>query len=53
MFCPYTRFIVGDGLRVSFWHDTWCGDPPLKSQCPVMFQLAWVKEAMVCDYMEG
>ena len=22
-------FVVGDGLRVKFWKDKWCGDTPL------------------------
>jgi ribonuclease HI len=24
-----THFIIGDGSRVSFWNDIWCGDQPL------------------------
>jgi hypothetical protein len=28
MFCSHTRFDVGDGTNVRFWHDLWCRDKP-------------------------
>ena len=27
-------FVVGNGQRVSFWKDTWCGDTPLCTSFP-------------------
>jgi hypothetical protein len=30
-FVKYTSFVVGDGSRIKFWHDSWCGDHPLGS----------------------
>ena len=27
-------FRVGNGKRVRFWHDVWCGDHSLKELCP-------------------
>jgi hypothetical protein len=29
-FFRYTRFEVGDNSKISFWHDVWCEDQPLK-----------------------
>jgi hypothetical protein len=29
-FSSFTRFVVGDGSRISFWHDLWCGGMALK-----------------------
>jgi hypothetical protein len=25
-FSSHTRFEVGNGSKVKFWHDVWCGD---------------------------
>ena len=32
-----------------FWHDTWCGDQPLKVQFPNLFRLARLRDATVHD----
>jgi hypothetical protein len=29
-FSSHTRFEVGDGSKIRFWHDKWCGDQVLK-----------------------
>jgi len=34
------RFEVGNGARVLFWHDKWCGDQPLKAHFPNLFRMA-------------
>jgi hypothetical protein len=26
----FVRYKLGDGFKVSSWHDMWCGDQPLK-----------------------
>ena len=31
---------VRNGATVFFWHDTWCGDQPLKVLFPSLFRLA-------------
>ena len=36
---------VGEGSRVSFWHDPWCGPTPLKELFPSMFDCSVSKEA--------
>jgi hypothetical protein len=44
--------VVGDGSRVSFWHDWWCGDTALKIAFPILFSIACVKDASVADNVE-
>jgi hypothetical protein len=44
-FSGFTRFEVGDGVRIKFWHDLWCEDPVLKEAFPVLFGIARVKDA--------
>ena len=48
-FKSLVHFEVKDGLRVSFWHDVWCGDRSLKTQFPSLFKMARYKNAMVHD----
>jgi hypothetical protein len=43
---------VGDGSQISFWHDTWCGDQPLKESYPELYRIARNKEAWVSDNMQ-
>ena len=50
-FVRYTSFEVGDGSRIKFWHDSWCGDQPLKVQFPELFHLARAPEASVADHL--
>ena len=40
---------VGEGNRVSFWHDPWCGSTPLKELFPSMYDRSVSKEAWVSD----
>ena len=40
---------VGEGCRVSFWHDLWSGPIPLKELFPAMFACTKSKEAWVSD----
>ncbi|RVX20623.1 putative ribonuclease H protein [Vitis vinifera] len=42
-------FIVGNGKRVSFWRDRWCGESPLCMTFPSLFALTVEKEAWVAD----
>ena len=44
-----TLFVVGNGRRVKFWKDGWCGDEPLCVSLPSLFALASSKEAWVAD----
>jgi hypothetical protein len=51
-FLGLSRFDVGDGARVKFWHDMWCGDTVLKEAFPVLFEIARAKDASVADNLE-
>jgi hypothetical protein len=51
-FSTFVRFEVGVGSKVSFWHDIWCGDRPLKISNPVLFNIAQQIDAWVADYMQ-
>ena len=42
-------FQVGNGQRVRFWRDKWCGDEPLYVSFPSLFTLSLTKEAWVAD----
>ena len=47
LFKSLVRFQIGNGSRVLFWKDVWCGESALKSQFPVLYRLARFKEATV------
>ena len=40
---------VGNGQRVRFWMDKWCGDEPLCESFPSLFSISLSKEAWVSD----
>ena len=46
-FSKHTQFEIGVGNRVKFWHDCWCGDQPLQTTFPVLYELTIDKEASV------
>jgi hypothetical protein len=48
-FKRFISFDVGDGSRVSFWHDVWCGDNTLKATFPTLFAIACNPAASVED----
>jgi hypothetical protein len=50
-FSRHLAFKVGDGSRVKFWLDTWCGDQPLRDSFPELFRLARVPDASVADHL--
>ena len=47
----HTSFVVSDGSRIKFWHDSWCGDLPLRVQFLDLFCLARVPKATVADHI--
>jgi hypothetical protein len=51
-FKGFTRLVVGDGRRISFWLDLWCGDTVLKVAFPALLGIACVKDASVADNRE-
>jgi hypothetical protein len=50
-FSNHLFYLVGDGSRVKFWHDRWCGDTPLKEAFPELFSIALDRNVLVADLM--
>lgn len=50
-FARFINFKVGDGARLSFWHDLWCGYSALKTMFPYLYGLAHNQD--VCDWEIG
>ena len=46
-------FVLGDGRRINFWKDVWCGGEALCARFPSLFNLALNKEARVADIWES
>ena len=42
-----TSFIMGNGKRVKFWKDKWCGDTTLRESFPSLCIIALTKDAWV------
>ena len=40
-------FVIGDGSRVKFWEDSWCGERPLRVMFPSLYALVGSKRSMV------
>jgi hypothetical protein len=51
-FFRFVRFDVGNGSRIKFWYDVWCGGVALQELYPDLFRLARNKEALVTHYMQ-
>ena len=52
LFNSMISFEVGNGRRVKFWKDWWCGEEPLCEIFPSLFALSDFKEAWVADLWE-
>jgi hypothetical protein len=50
-FKQHVRYEVGNGSRILFWHDVWCGELPLKNVFLALFTIACAKEAWVEENM--
>jgi hypothetical protein len=51
LFCSRTRFILGHGSRIRFWHDVWCGEMTLKEAFPILYGIAHDKDALVTAHL--
>ena len=50
-FFPFLSFKVGNGEKVRFWHDIWCGDRSLRMVYPGLFSIAGDRDASMADLM--
>jgi hypothetical protein len=48
-FSSHIRLIPGDGSRISFWGEVWCGSSPLREVFLGLYSLASNKEATIVD----
>jgi hypothetical protein len=44
-FSRFTKFEAGDGSKIKFWHNVWCGDQTVKVVFPELFSISRFKEA--------
>jgi hypothetical protein len=51
-FSRHTKFIPGDGFRISFWEEVWCGNSPFKEAFPGLFNIASNNEASIADNID-
>jgi hypothetical protein len=51
-FRRFCKFDVGEGSKIRFWEDIWCGDRALKEEYPGLFSIARLKEASIAENME-
>jgi hypothetical protein len=51
-FSKFVRYGVGDGPKVNFWHDVWCGVQPLKMSYLDLFSITRYKDAWGADHMQ-
>jgi hypothetical protein len=52
VFRSHCSFVPGEGSRIRFWEDPWCGDSALKDAFPVLHSIASNKGASIADNME-
>jgi hypothetical protein len=52
-FSNHIRLIPGDGSRISFWGEVWCGSVPLLEVFPGLCNLASNKEASIADNFDS
>ena len=50
-FSQFLEFKVGDGFRIRFWSDIWCGVVPLRMEFPDLFRITRDKEALVSTHL--
>ena len=53
VFSQNVVFSLGDGRRINFWSDVWCGVEALCNRFPTLLNLATNKEAKVADIWDS
>jgi hypothetical protein len=51
LFCSHTTLILGNGSRIRFWDDVWCGEMPPKEAFPVLYDIARDKDELVAAHL--
>jgi hypothetical protein len=51
-FKSHIRFDPGEGSRIRFWEDVWCGDRPLKVAFLGLFTIAMFKDTPIAENVE-
>ena len=51
VFSQLLEFKVGDGSRLRFWSDDWCGEAPLKVTFPELYRITRDKEALGANHL--
>ena len=51
-FRRHVKFVSGEGTKICFWDDVWCGDSALKEEFLGLFIIASFKEASFADNMK-
>jgi hypothetical protein len=51
-FSSHTRFEVGEGFNVRFWHNLWYGDMSLKDSYLVLKGIACANDAFVAAHLK-
>ena len=46
-------FVLGDGRRIKFWRDVWCGEEALCNSFPNLFNIGTNKEAKVAEIWDS
>jgi hypothetical protein len=46
-------FVVGNGLRTSFWEDSWLGEKPLPEEYPSLYKTVYHKNFTVAHVLES
>ena len=52
MFFSHTRLDSGDGSKIRFWEDVWCGEVTLKDAFLVLYNIASIKDASIADNVD-
>jgi len=51
-FAAHVRYDIGNGSKVLFWYDVWCGEIALKTLFAELFLIATSKDAWVEENMQ-
>jgi hypothetical protein len=53
LFCSHIRFELGNGSKIRFWDDVWCGEMTIKEAFPVLYGIAREKDAFVAAHLNS